>query len=94
MLDEIPNGNEIKEKIKEYIEMQAQDWQLPITEAEELEFKKICDDNTITFNDPMEGAAGLNYYDLKLLQHDAYLEVASKEKILFKEMETKIRVKE
>lgn len=51
LLEDLPNGMDVKEQIKQYIEMVAQDWQLPITTEEELEFEKLCTDYTIVFND-------------------------------------------
>lgn len=93
LIEDDPNGMRVKEKIKEYIEMEAQDWQFPITTEEEIEFEKLCTDNTIVFIDPIDGSTRLNYYDLKSIQREAYQEITGKEKLLFDLMENEVKIK-
>lgn len=92
-LQETPNGMSILDKIKEYIEMQAQDELIPITTKEKEEFEKLCADNTIVFMDPVDGRTRLNYYDLNSIQNEAYQEITGKEKLLFDLMENDIKIK-
>ena len=92
LLEEYPDGIRIKEEIKKYNEMEARDWQFPITTQEETEFKKMCDDNTIVYNNPVDGDTRLNYYDLKSIQKEAYQDISVKEKLLFELMENEIKI--
>lgn len=92
-LQQTSNGMSVIDRIKEYIEMEAQDWLIPISTEEKVKFEKLCADSTIVFMDLIDGSTRLNYYDLKLVQNEAYQEIAGKEKLLFDLMENEIKIK-
>lgn len=78
--------------IKDYNLRESHDWEMPITIKEENDFKKVCDENEIVYDNPVEGNIRLNYSDLKLIQHNAYQEIKTKEAKLIKKIEVEIRI--
>jgi hypothetical protein len=92
LLGEGDKKSEVIDQIRDYLLRESYDWQIPVSEEEKDEFKQLCDENVIVFNDPIDGMVKYNYYDLKELQSEIYKLAASIEEKMFENIEKESRI--